>query len=102
MDKALADALQVANHYGLSDRELAAVVEAATVARREEADTPGLLMWHPSSPDARVPVTAEAFEVHKLSGWQLLPAEEEPADDAEDEASDKPAKATKATAKKET
>jgi len=99
MDKTLSDAVLVANEAGLTDRDLAAVVEAAMVARRREAAWPGeVLMVHPNG--SRATTTLEAFEVHKLSGWQLVPPPDpEP---VEDETEPKPAKAAKAPAKKET
>jgi hypothetical protein len=98
MDKTLTDALALAEHYGLTDREVAAAVEAATVARRDEATRPGLVtVTHPGLPDRTHRVDAEAFEVLKQSGWQLVPdPEPEP---VEDKPKPKPAKAA---AKKET
>ncbi len=97
MDKALTDALALAELVGLTDRELATVVEAATQARRDAAERPRLVMlMHPDLPD-RPPYLAdpEAVEVYLRSGWTRV-AEEPPADEP------KPAKAAKAAAKKET
>src|SRR6266568_3604732 len=74
MDKTLTDALARAELAGLTDRELATVVEAATQARRDVAERPGLVpMTHPDLPDRPQLVDPEAFEVHKLSGWRLGP-----------------------------
>jgi hypothetical protein len=97
MDKTLSDAILVANNAGLTDRDLAAAVEAATAARLAEAERPGLVpLTHPDLPD-RPPYLAdpEAVEVYLRSGWQRVP-EEPPADEP------KPAKAAKAAPKKET
>jgi hypothetical protein len=90
MDKTLTDAVLVANEAGLTDRDLAAVVEAATVARRE-AERPGLVaLARPGLPP--VYVAAESVEYYESLGVQR----EQPADEP------KPAKAAKAAAKKET
>jgi hypothetical protein len=81
MDKTLTDALAVAEHYGLSDREVAAAVEAATAVRRAEVERPGMVaMIHQNG--GRAVTTLEALEVHQQSGWQLEP--EQPAADAEE------------------
>jgi hypothetical protein len=96
MDKTLSDAILVANQAGLTDREIASVVEAATAARRDALAAPGLVpLTHPDLPD-RLPYLAdpEAVEVYLRSGWQRAP-EEPPADEP------KPAKAAKAAPKKE-
>src|SRR6266581_4685080 len=77
MDKTLTDALALAELVGLTDRELATVVEAATVARREAAERPGLVpMTHPDLPD-RPPalVDPEAVEIYERSGWSPTRAE---------------------------
>jgi hypothetical protein len=103
MDKTLSDAILVANQAGLTDRELASVVEAATVARRAEGERPGLVpLTHPDLPD-RPPYLAdpEAVEVYLRSGWTVLAAEP-PEDEAAEDAAPKPTKAAKAAAKKET
>ncbi len=102
MDKTLSDALAVAALHGLTDRELASVVEAATVARREAEAQPSMVaMRHPSLPKVSVNVPPDAVEVYERSGWQLAP--DAPSDDeAAEDAAPKPAKAAKAAAKKET
>ncbi len=84
MDKTLSDALAVAALHGLTDRELASVVEAATVARRDAAAAqPGMVaMRHPSLPKVSVNVPPDAVEVYERSGWHLVP-DEPPDDDAE-------------------
>ena len=83
MDKTLSDAILVANNDGITDRELASVVEAATVARREAAERPGLVpMTHPDLPDQPQLVDPDAVEVYERSGWQLVP--DEPPDDEAD------------------
>src|SRR6266568_5827934 len=80
MDKTLTDALALAELAGLSDRELATVVEAATQARRAAADRPGLVpMTHPDLPDQPQLVDPDAVEVYERSGWQAAP--DEPPDD---------------------
>lgn len=97
MDKTLTDALAVAAEAGLTDRALAAVVEAATAAKLAEADRPGLVaLVHPDLPD-RPPtlVDPEAVGIYERSGWR--PAPDAPDDD---EAEAVTVKATKATAKK--
>lgn len=104
MDKTLQDALDVARHIGLTDRDIALAVTTATEARRAEADGPEMVtMDHPNVPDRPIRVLPDAVEHHQRSGWQVR-AEEPPPDDeaADDAAPDKPAKATKAAAKKET
>jgi hypothetical protein len=103
MDKTLSDAVAVANEAGLTDRELAVVVEAATAARLAEADRPWLVpLTHPDLPD-RPPylVDPEAVEVYLRSGWTVRAAEP-PEDEAAEDAAPKPTKAAKAAAKKET
>lgn len=96
MDKTLTDALALANHYGLTDRELAAVVEAASQAHRDAAERPGLVpMTHQDLPD-RPPslVDPEAVGIYERSGWDVAP--DEPPDD---EAGAVTVKATKTPAK---
>jgi len=103
MDKTLSDAIAVANEAGLTDRELAAVVEAATAARRDALAAPGLVpLTHPDLP-GRPPYLADpdAVEVYLRSGWQRVP-DEPPEDEPADDAAPKPTKAAKAAAKKET
>jgi hypothetical protein len=78
MDKTLSDAVLVANNAGLTDRDLAAAVEAATAAKLAEADRPGLVpLTHPDLPD-RPPYLADpdAVEVYLRSGWQRVPEPE--------------------------
>jgi len=100
MDKTLTDAITVANHHGLTDRDLVAVVEAATAARRAEDERPGMVpMTHPGLPPQLV--DPDAVPVYEQSGWRQ--AAVEPIEDAApvvDEAPD--AKPSKAAAKKET
>ncbi len=80
MDKTLTDALALAGLVGLTDRELATVVEAATVARREAEAQPSMVaMRHPSLPKVSVNVPPDAVEVYERSGWHLVP--DEPPDD---------------------
>jgi len=80
MDKTLTDALALAELVGLTDRELATVVEAATVARREAEAQPSMVaMRHPSLPKVSVNVPPDAVEVYERSGWHLVP--DEPPDD---------------------
>lgn len=111
MDKTLQDALAVAGHYGLTDRDLAAVVEAATVAKRAEIDAPELMpMTHPSQPGLTLGVDPDAVPVYEQSGWDVAvdtsavaAAESEPDTKTApvvDEAPTEPATA-KAAAKKE-
>jgi len=91
MDKTLQDALVVAGHYGLTDRELAAVVEAATVAKRAEIDAPGLVpMTHPSQPGLTLGVDPDAVPVYEQSGWDVAA---DTSADAAPETKSKPAKA---------
>jgi len=83
MDKTLTDALALAELVGLTDRELATVVEAATVARREAEAQPSMVaMRHPSLPKVSVNVPPDAVEVYERSGWQAVP--DEPPDDEAD------------------
>src|SRR6266568_2219202 len=83
MDKTLSDAILVANNDGITDRELASVVEAATVARRDAATQPGMVaVRHPSLPEVSFRVPPDAVEVYERSGWQLVP--DEPPDDEAD------------------
>jgi hypothetical protein len=94
MDKTLSDAVAVANEAGLTDRDLATLVEAATQARRDAAEQTGVAMVHPDLPDRPIHVDPEAVELHQQAGWSVLtdePDVEEP----------KPAKAAKAAPKKE-
>jgi hypothetical protein len=101
MDKTLSDALAVAAQYGLTDREVAAVVEAATAARREVVARPGLVaMTHPDLPDRTQIVDPDAVEVYTRSGWRLAP--DDAPDDDEAEAVTVKATKTKTPAKKET
>ncbi len=80
MDKTLTDALALAELVGLTDREVAAVVEAATQARRDVAERPGLVpMTHPDLPDRPQLVHPEAVEIYERSGWRTEP-EPEPED----------------------
>src|SRR6266566_4181398 len=73
MDKTLSDAILVANNDGITDRELASVVEAATVARRDAAAQPGLVaVRHPSLPEVSFRVPPDAVEVYERSGWTVL------------------------------
>ncbi len=82
MDKTLSDALALAAHYGLTDREIASIVEAATAARRAEAEWPGAVaMTHPDLPDRRVRVDPEAVPVFEASGWVAEPLDEPEAGD---------------------
>ena len=70
MDKTLTDAITVANHYGLTDRDLVAVVEAATAARRAEDERPGMVpMTHPGLPPQLV--DPDAVPVYEASGWRI-------------------------------
>src|SRR6266704_584243 len=74
MDKTLTDALALAELVGLTDRELATVVEAATQARRDAAERPGLVpMTHPDLPDRPQLVDPEAVPIYERSGWQAAP-----------------------------
>jgi hypothetical protein len=76
MDKTLSDAILVANQAGLTDRELAAAVEAATAARLAEAERPGLVpLTHPDLPGRPQLVDPEAVEVYERSGWTSVPEE---------------------------
>jgi hypothetical protein len=71
MDKSLSDAVAVANEAGLTDRDLAAVVEAATV-RQAEAQRSGLVaMTRPGLPP--IHVAAEAVEYYESLGAQRVP-----------------------------
>src|SRR5882672_3325129 len=101
MDKTLTDAITVANYHGLTDGELAAVVEAATAARRAEDERPGMVpMTHPGQPGQTLLADPDAVPVYEQSGWRQ--AAVEPIEDAApvvDEAPD--AKPSKAAAKKE-
>ena len=82
MDKSLTDALAVAAHYGMSDREVAVAVEAATAARRAEAERPGgVALVHPDLPGTTYLVEPAAVEVYERSGWVVAPAPDEPDDD---------------------
>lgn len=101
MDKALENAISAANHYGLTDRDLAAVVEAAVAARRAEADAPGRVAVYHAGLGRQMLVDPDAVEVYEQSGWKVKPADE-PTDDAEPAADAAPAKPAKAAAKKET
>lgn len=93
MDKTLLDAVAVANEYGLTDREVASVVEAAVQARRDAAGAPGsVTVVHPDV--GEIHVHPEAVPIYERSGWTVR-AEEPPDDEP------KPAKASKAAAKKE-
>src|SRR6266702_131934 len=65
MDKTLTDALALAELVGLTDRELATVVEAATQARRDAADRP----------DRPQLVDPEAVPIYERSGWSPSRAE---------------------------
>jgi hypothetical protein len=94
MDKTLTDALALAALHGLTDKAVAAAVEAATAARLAEAERPGLVpMTHPDLPDRPQLVDPEAVEVYERSGWRL--ARDAPGDEAEAVT----VKATKTTAK---
>jgi hypothetical protein len=78
MDKTLSDAILVANEAGLTDRDLAAAVEAATAAKLAAAEQPGMVpLTHPDLPD-RPPYFADpdAVEVYLRSGWQRVPDED--------------------------
>ena len=76
MDKTLTDALALAELVGLTDRELATVVEAATQARRDAAERPGLVpMTHPDLPDRPQLVDPEAVPIYERSGWSPSRAE---------------------------
>lgn len=81
MDKALENAISAANHYGLTDRELAAVVEAAAAARRAEADAPGRVMVVHAGLGRQMLVDAGSVEVYEQSGWKVKPADEPPAEE---------------------
>ncbi len=84
MDKTLSDAILVANNDGITDRELASVVAAATVARREAEARPSMVaVRHPSLPKVSVNVPPDAVEVYERSGWQAVP-DEAPEDEAAD------------------
>jgi hypothetical protein len=111
MDKTLTDAVLVANEAGLTDRALAAVVEAATAAKLAEADRPGLVaLVHPDLPDRLQLVDPEAVPIYQRSGWSPTRAElDAAADMSPDAAPDDEAEAvtvkatkTKTPAKKET
>jgi len=75
MDKTLSDAIAVASHYGLTDREIASAVEAATAAKRADAARPGLVaLVHPDLPGRPPYLTdPDAVEVYLRSGWQVAP-----------------------------
>jgi hypothetical protein len=83
MDKTLSDAIAVANHHGLTDREIATAVEAATAAKRADAARPGLVpMVLPGVGQINVP--ADAVEVYERSGWTSVPEEpDEPEPDGD-------------------
>ncbi len=70
MDKTLTDALARAELVGLTDRELAAVVEAATAARRDAAESGMVLMTRPGLPGQPVHVAAESVEYYESLGLQ--------------------------------
>jgi hypothetical protein len=79
MDKTLADAILVANEAGLTDRDLAAMVEAATDYHRNSAAVAAagsVTMVHPALPGEEHHVTPEALEVYAQSGWTVKPASE--------------------------
>jgi hypothetical protein len=101
MDKTLEAAISAANHYGLTDRDLASVVEVATVAKRAETDRPGLVpLVHPGMPGQML-VDPGSVEVYEQSGWQVKPADDT-TDDTEPAEVEAPVKPAKAAAKKET
>jgi hypothetical protein len=92
MDKALENAIAAANHYGLTDRDLAAVVEAAVVARRAEDDAPGRVAVYHSTLHRQMLVDPDAVEVYEQSGWKVKPADEpaEPPAEPDDPPAAKP------------
>lgn len=100
MDKTLIDAIALANHHGLTDREIAAAVEVATAARLDVADAAGVPMVHPNLRGRPIRVDTEAVSMHELAGWVVL-ADEPPDDDPAKDAAPQPAKAAKTTPKKE-
>jgi hypothetical protein len=99
MDKTLTDALALAEHYGLTDREVATAVEAATAAHRADLERPGLVTVTNPGVSGQHRMDPEAFEVLKQSGWQLVPEPEPEPEPVEDKPKPKPAKAA---SKKET
>jgi len=78
MDKTLTDALALAELVGLTDRELATVVEAATAARRDAAESGMVLMTRPGLPGQPVHVAAESVEYYESLGLQREQPEPEP------------------------
>ena len=82
MDRTLTDALARAELVGLTDRELATVVEAATAARRDAAESGMVLMTRPGLPGQPVHVAAESVGYYESLGLQReTPEVEAPADD---------------------
>lgn len=83
MDKALENAISAASHYGVTDAELATVVEAATAAKRAEADAdPGrVVIVHPAL-HRQMLVDPDSVPVYEASGWQVK-SDGPPVDDRE-------------------
>lgn len=102
MDKALENAISAAGDYGVTDAELATVVEAATATKRAVADAdPGrVVIGHPAL-HRQMLVDPDSVPVYEASGWQVKAADAAP-DDADPAASAAPVKPAKAAAKKET
>lgn len=73
MDKGLLDAIAVANHYGVTDAELKAVVEAATAAHRVE--TPGRVVIEHTKLHRQMLVDPDSVPVYEKSGWRLKAAD---------------------------
>lgn len=99
MDKALENAISAANGCGLTDAQLATVVEAATATHRADASRHDLVaMAHPGLPP--VFVDPGALEVHEQAGWKVAADESEP-DEPPVAAPPAPTKATAKTKDKE-